>query len=180
MDNTTYISLDTYEKVEGVPGYIHCDKEIADVIIELNKKGYETIASCAGHNRSGSVGRYFIPEKDYDEWIETFGEHPSIVRVEKYDDEHFVCLSKETMTTTYVAFEENYEFESLPEGFEQSELDSGITLNRKIYYYEDEEEETWQKMKTQKQIDSEIKDAQARLLAWAKNLKPVNEKGMKL
>ena len=180
MDGTVYIDLDNYRISSSAISNIHCDREIAEVIMELNKKGYKTIASCAGHNRSGSVGRYFIPEKDYDEWIETFGEHPSIVRVEKYDDEHFVCLSKETMTTTYVAFEENYEFESLPEGFKKTELDSGITLNCKTYYYEDDEEETWQKMKTQKQIDSEIKDAQARLLAWAKDLKPVNEKGMKL
>ena len=180
MDNTVYIDLDSFTISSSAPGNIHCDREIAEVIIELNKKGYKTIASCAGHNRSGSISRYFIPESDYDEWIETFGEHPSVVRVEKYDDRHFVCLSKELITTTYVAFTDNYEFDSLPEGFEKSELEDGISLNCRTYYYLDEEEETWQKMKTQKQIDTEIKNARARLLAWAKELKPVKMKGMNI
>ncbi len=180
MDNTVYINLDNFDISDCLPGNIHCDGEIADIIIELNKKGYKTIASCAGHNRSGSIGRYFIQAKDYDDWVEMFGDHPSLVRVEKYDDTHYVYLSKETITTTYVAFADDYKFENLPDGFKQSKIDNGISLNCRIYYYEDEEEETWQKMKTQKQIDNEINDARARLLAWAKELKPVNEKGMKL
>ena len=178
MDNMIYINLDTHEKTEDVPGYIRCDKEIADVIMELNKKGYKTTASCAGHNKSGSINKYTLPLKDYEEWIKTFGNHKLLVRTEEYDDKSFVCISKETTANIYIAFAHNYDFDEIPDGFEVSNFNDGTNLSCRIYYYEDEKEETWEKMKTQKQIDDEIENARANLLTWAKKIKPVYEKGI--
>ena len=47
--NNKYISTDNYEIIEN-PNFFEVDEEIAETISILNKKGYITLFSCAGHN----------------------------------------------------------------------------------------------------------------------------------
>jgi len=74
MDNLRYIDLKTYEILDNPVGYIPCDKEISDIIALLNKKGYITKSSCAGHNHIS-----------YNNGIEILGESTYIVFDKNYD-----------------------------------------------------------------------------------------------
>ena len=54
----TYIDAKTFDIVEN-PSVFEVDNKIAEAISILNKKGYRTIFSCQGHNRSG----YLLPQR---------------------------------------------------------------------------------------------------------------------
>ena len=44
-----YINLETFEITTEEPKIFEVDDEIAEAILLLNKKGYKTLFSCAGH-----------------------------------------------------------------------------------------------------------------------------------
>lgn len=47
------INKNSFEIKDELDEYIYCDYEIRNVIATLNKKGYKTNYSCAGHNELG-------------------------------------------------------------------------------------------------------------------------------
>lgn len=47
------INKNSFEIKNELDEYIYCDYEIRNVIATLNKKGYKTNYSCAGHNELG-------------------------------------------------------------------------------------------------------------------------------
>ena len=52
MDHNSIIDRETfevYEHAEDYPKAFICDKRISKSVALLNKKGYETYASCSGH-----------------------------------------------------------------------------------------------------------------------------------
>lgn len=53
MDYNVLIDKKTYEVYDDYPDAFICDKDIAYSIAQLNKKGYRTISSCAGHCKFG-------------------------------------------------------------------------------------------------------------------------------
>lgn len=46
---TKYINTENFEVIEN-PTFFEVDEEIAEAVCILNKKGYKTQYSCAGHN----------------------------------------------------------------------------------------------------------------------------------
>ena len=49
----SFINKKTFEIKDELEEYIYCDFEISKIISELNKKGFKTLYSCAGHNEIG-------------------------------------------------------------------------------------------------------------------------------
>ena len=180
MNEIVFVDLETLEKTEDIPTHFYCDSEIADVLINLNKKGYHTTYSCAGHNYSGHVNKDLVPLEEYDEWTKDFGNHPLLLGVEPYDDKSFLYMIKYTLTSIYIVFNQKYEFDSLPKGFKLEEDDDRIIIRKTIFYYNDENEEKWEDCKKQIEIDKEIEEARQDLLDWSLQLKPIKEKGMNL
>ena len=53
MPLIAFVNKKTFEVKDELEEYIYCDYEIRNVIACLNKKGYMTNYSCAGHNEVG-------------------------------------------------------------------------------------------------------------------------------
>lgn len=53
MSLIAFINKNSFEIKNELDEYIYCDYEIRNVIATLNKKGYKTNYSCAGHNELG-------------------------------------------------------------------------------------------------------------------------------
>lgn len=53
MSLIAFINKNSFEIKDELDEYIYCDYEIRNVIATLNKKGYKTNYSCAGHNELG-------------------------------------------------------------------------------------------------------------------------------
>ncbi len=49
----SFINKKTFEITDELEDYIYCDYELRYIIRELNRKGYKTSFSCAGHNQVG-------------------------------------------------------------------------------------------------------------------------------
>lgn len=163
MDNRRYIDIDNFEIYDIHPKVIPCDKEIAVAIANLNKLGYKTIASCAGHYKGGcyeqrNVDLSFLEEAKNDKH--------SIVR--EVRDDSFDCWIENTATFIYVAFDKDCVPKTIPEGFilehENDERFDFIDISRQIDYYKDE------RKRTKEDIEEELKKYQNILNEWASNL----------
>ena len=67
---TSIINLDNFEVTNEVDKFIVCDTDIAETIALLNKKGYTTNYSCAGHNQNGLLQRTHKEKiEDYDAFM---------------------------------------------------------------------------------------------------------------
>lgn len=86
--------------------YFECDDNIAISIALLNKKGYKTLYSCAGHPFPGLA--------------EVFNEDP-----ENTNDESNTIVY--IPSTFYITFEKAYDFPELPLGFEYTENEDGTS-----------------------------------------------------
>ena len=171
MDDKSIISKDTYEVFkheEDCPYAFICDKRIALVIAELNKKGYVTFASCGGHYKN-----------EFYEWfnedisnIETYKKDSRIIITEIREDS-FDYISFVDKTLIYILFNEEYEFDNLPNGF--SYYEDGEDYRTCIqcfvsYYYESN------KRKKRNIVENEIDEKIDELNKWVKELP--NRKGM--
>lgn len=169
-----YINLENFEVTDKVEGFIECDWEIADAIALLNKKGYKTLYSCAGHNKNGSLMRTnWEPIENYQTWIKEYGEDKSCHLVE-VDDKYFYYKDEEHGTYTYVLFDKKYDFENAPLGFEIEEFDGKTNVGKNCYFFADSKKGIRRK---DKDIDKELLDNQKNLYEWAKSLKYINRKG---
>lgn len=161
MDNYRYIDLKTFEVLEDCPLYIHCDKDIADIIAILNKKGYKTKASCAGHNKL----EYTIDE--YSDDISNLEEIEisTINRITRIDEEKVYYKAEILGVSTYISFLEKYNFTSIPDGFVYDEKDN--LLFKMLYYYLDDDCVT---RKSDVDIENELKSNWKALREWALSL----------
>ncbi|MBO5183152.1 MAG: hypothetical protein J6B64_02015 [Bacilli bacterium] len=169
---TKYIDSKTYEIIEN-PDFFEVDDEIAEAIVILNKKGYKTKYSCAGHNKSGWL--YPTQEEPFEfceEWLKQYNDDVST----KYlgnDNKFFYHKDEITATYTYVSFEKKYNFEKLPEGFEIDEENKYFAIGKFCYFYKSNNTKHKSNKKSDFEIKEELMKTQQELLNWAKTLKSI-------
>lgn len=176
MHNNKYISTDNYEIIEN-PNFFDVDEQIAETISILNKKGYKTIYSCAGHNyKSCYKATAFI------ELLEKTKEDPNY-HIGQIRDKDFDYYRDAEVSSTYIKFDKHYDFDCLPEGFNyetayefkerlshiepvdsDEEIVYGDIIEKTIFYLENN------KRKSDEIINKEIANANKTLLYWAKKL----------
>ncbi len=169
---TKYIDSKTYEIIEN-PDFFEVDDEIADVIVILNKNGYKTKYSCAGHNKSGWL--YPTQEEPVElceEWLKQYKNEITTNYLGK-DSKYFYHKDEITATYTYVSFEKKYNFENIPEGFEPDEETKYFIIGKFCYFYKNNDTSNKDNKKSDKEIDEELKKTQNDLLDWAKTLKSI-------
>ena len=162
MDNQVIINTSTYD-IENQEEYFNCDKEIAEAISILNKKGYYTEASCAGHikliyREQDNIDKSFYEEAKKDIRF--------IILRER--DDSFDALARNSFAQTYIKFKENYSFKTIPDGFEYNK--KYCILQAHVWYYIND----GIVKKSYEEIDEELKKYQNNLLIWARKL-PVNK-----
>jgi len=161
MDNNRFINLETFEVTENIPNYIMVDKEIANTIAVLNKKGYKTLNSCSGHFKEH---RKSLQEK-VDLYCLEEAKNNKIYDIEEIQENAFSCWILHCRTSIYIMFEKKYEFPSLPEGFE---LESLNIIRCTIELLDNG------KLKEKEIIYKEIEKYNKILEDWANNLPDIN------
>ena len=171
-----FIDINTFDVVDNV---FEVDDDIAETIAILNKKGYRTTYCCSGHN-DPEIGffvyipkEYYEPMKDMVKNLIIFGEQLRDGR------ECYVAFSGLYFPELYVSFAEEYEFPTLPEGFEYD----GERISKEFCFevkpWEIEKDGMVTKMIPGKLVpdedaEAQIKMANLELLEWAKSLEYVN------
>lgn len=170
MDNFSIIEKNTYEifkHEEDCPFAFISDKAIAPSISELNKKGYETLASCSGHYKNEFYEWFNEDIKKLNEY-----ENNDKVIIKEIRDDSFDYWTIVDTTTTYILFNKHYDFDNLPDGFEYYSLDDDRTcIQSEINYYDE-----FNNRKKRQVVEEEIEKNCIKLLEWVKQLP--NMKGM--
>lgn len=164
VDRTRYINTETWEIEECPTNYIPCDQEIAYVILLLNKKGYKTFSSCAGHDKVVfSEGYYSI------DMLEERKNSP-FYRITKINPKNFHALSESKITVTYINFIDgaDYHFDTLPEGFtiKKPRFANRIAISKTIELYDSDDQR-----KSHEEVEKELQVGWKALIKWAKELK---------
>lgn len=158
-----YINLDTSEIITSqTKGYINCDEKIAKIILLLNKKGYITTNSCAGHIDKLLYYDEIIPinAKDF------LDKNKELEIIRKNENEIIYRGIAWEGSNFYIAFKDEYKFPSLPQGFL---LEDGLII-RKEFKLEDECGNKYTLKELKEIQDSSILE----LLNWVENLN-INE-----
>ena len=131
MPLISFINKKTFEIKDELDDYIFCDYEIRKVISKLNKKGYKTTYSCAGHNEVGIFWPLHKEEIEYlDEYMEDAKKDNSLHFVDK-DDKYFYHKDEKVATFTYISFDDNYNFKTIPQGFKYELLNNKSYISKK-------------------------------------------------
>lgn len=166
---TSFVNLNNFEVTDILKDFIPCDDEIAQTIAILNEKGYKTLYCCAGHNKNG----YLRPTiKEAIETLENFKKeygNNKTIHIIDIDDKYFYHKDDEIYTGTYICFDKNYHFSSLPLGFEITEEDEfgRINISKVCYFFIDEKKGIRRK---DSEIDRELAQNHRNLYEWAKGL----------
>lgn len=170
------------EKLEYADKIIELDDEIAESILELNKKGYNTISSCSGHSNT-EFYPFTAPLSDKERLVES----GSII----YDESDVLYgVLPSTSTYCYIKFDRHYDFDVIPHGFEYESANEayarylekiekhpeykndnitfGDLISRRIGFMDENG-----KRKSKESIEIEIKQANIVLLEWVKQLESV-------
>lgn len=168
----SYINLRNFEVTDKVDEYIDCDFEIAKIIALLNEKGYKTRYSCAGHNQNGFLEKTIKePISCYDEFMKIYGDYKTI-HITKIDDDYFYHKDDVVGTHTYILFDENYDFKSIPNGFclelfEDITGKSSVSIHKRCDFFLDEKQGI---RKEDEDIDNELADTWKSLYEWVLGL----------
>lgn len=171
MDNFSIIDRNNYEVYkheEDCPLGFICDKLIAPVVAELNKKGYETFASCSGHYKN-EFYEWF--NEDISELEECKKDDKVIIKEVRDDSfDYWTIVDK---TITYILFNKHYSFDNLPESFDYyvSDDDDRTCIRAIISYYDEHNNR-----KKRNVVEQEIENNCNKLNEWVKQLP--NMKGM--
>lgn len=87
------------------------DKDIAESISLLNKKGYYTRYSCSGHVKDPRMYEKYRVKKD-----ERFNDK-DLGYILKDDKDNYEILMPNRYTSIYLMFDKKYEFDNVPIGF---------------------------------------------------------------
>ena len=155
MDKNYFIDNETFAIYKEIPNGFICDQRLASALSNLNKLGYFTKSSCEGKSEI----KFYEDTASLDRLEEAKNETSIIIL--QINEDNFVYWSEITGTSTYIMFQEKYDFPSLPLGFTREE---DGTLRRHIYFYNDNVR------KTQKEINEEIEQNCNILNEWTKNL----------
>lgn len=157
-----YLNLKDFTVTDMPSGYICCDEEIIESVVELIKKDYEISSCFAGEIKDALVGKLECPAKDFGD----FRTMPVIKILEETTDK--IIYTHEWLgTMVAINFKEDYSFDELPKGFKLSKGVQGTSLTKEINYYRDE---TYNDKKTNEEIISELEESRKDLLTWAKKL----------
>lgn len=163
MDHNSIVDKDTFEVCthsEDHPDVFICDKQIANAVATLNKKGYKTFASCSGHYKV-EFYEYFNEDLSHLEKLKK----DSHIIIKNIKDDGFDFWSEVTKTGIYILFDKEYDFNDLPEDF-VLEIFSGKTrIEHQIYYYDKDN-----KKRNRQDVEYEIKKYCEILEKWANDL----------
>ena len=164
MDHNSIIDRNTYEvytHAEDAPIGFVCDMNIAPAIAILNKKGYETFASCSGHYKL-EFYEYF------DEDIKKLNEYKESnhIIIKKIKDKTFDYWEEVDKTLIYILFKKDYEFKTCPQGFTISQTEDGRTMIESIVDFYDNGDEK----KPRSQVENEIDEKCQILNSWVEEL----------
>ena len=162
MNNSVYIDLNSWEICANPKGFIPVDVDIAKTILLLNKKGYITKSSCAGHHDikfidmdGADIANLAELEKD-----------PEII-VKEIRDTEFDYWKEIGGSVIYVVFNDCYDFPNIPDGFT---LEDGNYLSHKVNFYDHAKKRIAIPL-----INKEIKKYNKILYEWANNLPNIKE-----
>ena len=130
MDQQCLIDKETFEIYEEHPSVFICDKKIAQTVINLNRLGYSTKASCQGHYDFRYVEEKNCPIQFLDEI-----KNDKTSKIEEIREDSFDYWTEITGRTIYILFAEKYKFPTLPEGFQMSENGD---LYHELYFYKND------------------------------------------
>lgn len=171
-----FIDVNTFEIVDNV---FEVDDDIAETISILNKKGYRTTYCCSGHEDLQMGGYIYLPKEHFEVLKNMIGNYIIVGEQVCGGRDCYVALSSLNFPELYISFEEEYEFPTIPEGFEYCEgriskefpieleccelLNDGINTCVKPGKFIPDVE-----------AQAQIKQANLELLEWAKSLEYVN------
>lgn len=167
MSFIAFINKNTYEVKDELEDYIYCDYEIKNVIATLNKKGYKTSYSCAGHNEVGLFWPLFKDDLDrIDEYLKE-AETDKALHFVSMDDEYFYHKDEKVGTYIYILFDSNYNFENYPDGFDYEVFDNKSYLSKRVEFYNDESHTI---RRTDDEINNDLNETHKILEDWVKSL----------
>jgi len=155
--NHKYIDKETFEIVDNV---FEVDEDIAETISILNKKGYYTKYCCSGHVKDPRLYELYNIKNSDEFELKNLG---YIVNQKK---DNYDIIMPSTYTSIYIMFEDDYDYSNLPQGFHKVDNDNidHYVISMEICFYNDEKRKDWN------DIYIEIKEANDKLLKWAKSL----------
>lgn len=131
--------------------YFEVDENIALIISMLNKKGYKTTFCCSGH-AFASINEFRADNKDDFECLVFFD-----LQDIRYENGRYKAFDRDNAKYCYIAFEKDYSFPSIPEGFAYNKNSKSI---EKEYISESDTYDLIQ----------EIVDSMKALYEWTKGL----------
>ncbi len=172
MSLLAFINKKTFAVTDELEDYIYCDFEIRNIIAILNKKGYETKYSCAGHN---DLGCLWPVQKEninnLEDYLAKALEDKALHFIKK-EDNYFYHKDEKVATYTYILFARNYQFKNYPQGFIYEIKEEKSYLSKRIDFYEDENHTI---KKSDKQISKELEQNYHDLEIWVEKLPTQND-----
>jgi len=167
MSLIAFIDRKTFEVKDELEKYIYCDYEIRNVIACLNKKGYKTEYSCAGHNEVGLLWPVHMESIDnLEEYLEESKTDKTLHFIKKEKD-YFYHKDEKVATYTYISFIGDYKFSIYPNGFSYELIDGKSYISKRIDFYKDSNHTN---RKTDLEISEELESTVIDLEKWAKQL----------
>ena len=135
MSLIAFIDKKTFEVKEELEEYIYCDYEMRNLIAYLNKKGYKTSYSCAGHNEVGLL--WPLHKKNISNLEKYLKESKTdkTLHFIKKDSNYFYHKDEKVATYTYISFIDDYKFKVYPIDFTYELIDGKSYLSKKINFY---------------------------------------------
>ena len=162
---TKYLDINKLEYLNNV---IELDDLIADSILELNKKGYKTSASCSGHSNI-ELYQFNAPLKEKQNIIN--------MGYTIFEESDLIYSAFPSVSTyCYIKFDKEYKFKKIPNDF-VAELNNKLInsikndyisldyIAKRINFFDENENR-----KAKDQIDKEIIDTNNILLEWVNSL----------
>ena len=167
MSLISFIDKKTFEVRDELDDYIYCDYEIRNVIANLNKKGYKTNYSCAGHNEAGNLWPLHKEDIKYlEEYLEDSKTDKTLHFIKK-DDNYFYHKDEKVATFTYISFDDNYNFKIIPNNFTYELINGKSYLSKRTDFYKDDNHTI---MKDNPKINKELELTITELEKWSEEL----------
>lgn len=172
MSLIAFINKNTFEVKDELDEYIYCDYEIRNVIAVLNKKGYKTSYSCAGHNELGLMWPLHKENIDKLEEYLKESQNDKTMHFIKKEKEYFYHKDEKVSTYPYISFQHNYDFQNYPNDFTYELVDGKSYLSKTIDFYKDKYHTI---RKSDSEIYSELEQTHKDLEKWANDLPVMSE-----